>query len=342
MADMMRAILKDKSGGPDVLQIQDVPKPEPSADEILVEVKYAGVNYADILSRKGLYSWAPDSPYIMGLEAGGEVVAKGDNVDEVDIGDRVVYGGQSGGYAQYLTVHRDYILRAPDQYNFKEIAAFGVNFFTAWVAIHEMARARRGETLLVHSAAGGVGTAAIQLGVVHDMPVYGTSSQPHKRKRVEELGATAAFGYDTFAEELRSRNINPDCVIETVGGEVFKQSFELLAPMGRIVLVGASGIKINKWNPLSWFRAWRALPRAKMSQVLRRSRGFMGVHLGYLLADPQTLRPAWARMLEVVEEHDLRPEIREDHIFPMSKAGEAHEFIDNRKNIGKVLLDPSL
>lgn len=336
----MRAVVLEDTGGPEVLQIQDVERPEPTDDEILVRVKYAGINYADILSRKGLYSWSPDRPYIMGLEAAGEVVEIGNNVDVVEVGDRVVYGGQTGGYAEYLTVHKDYILQAPEQYNWKELAAFGVNFFTSWVAIHEMARARRGETLLVHSAAGGVGTAAVQLGIAHDMEVYGTSSQPHKRDRVEELGATA-FGYDEFDQQLRDRNVRPDCVIETVGGDVFDRSFDLLAPLGRVVLVGASGIKINKWNPISWIKAWRALPRAKMSDVLRRNRGFMGVHLGYLLADPDTLRPAWARMLDVIKEHDLRPEVREDQIFPLSQAGTAHEYIDNRQNIGKVLLDPS-
>lgn len=336
----MKAIVLSSTGGPEILKVTEVDTPQPTADEILIRVKYAGINYADILSRKGLYSWSEDLPYILGLEAAGEVVEIGSNVDSVEIGDRVVFGGKNGGYAEYLTIHKDYILPAPEQYNWKEAASFGVTFFTAWVAMHEMARVRSGETILIHSAAGGVGTAAVQLANAHGMDVYGTSSQPHKRKRVEELGATA-FGYNDFDEGMRELNVRPDCVIETVGGDVFNRSFELLAPMGRVVLVGASGIKVNKWNPLSWFRAWRALPGAKMSQVLRRSRGFMGVHLGYLLAQPDTLRPNWEKMLQVIEEHNLRPEIRDDHIFPMSRAGDAHEFIDNRKNIGKVLLDPS-
>jgi len=336
----MKAIVLTKTGGPDVLTVTDVDQPQPTADEILVKVKYTGVNYADILSRKGLYSWAPKRPYIMGLEAAGEVVEMGSQVDEVQIGDRVVFGGQQGAYAEYLTVHRDYILPAPETYNWKETAAFGVTFFTAWVAMHEMARVRPEETILIHSAAGGVGTAAVQLARVHGMQVYGTSSTAEKRQRVEELGATA-YSYDDFSDTMYTVNIRPDCVLETVGGDIFKQSFRLLAPMGRVVLIGASGIKINKWNPLSWFRAWRALPSATMSQVLRRSRGFMGVHLGYLLADPLTLRPSWNKMIEVIEQHDLRPEIRDDQIFPMSQAGAAHELIDNRKNIGKVLLDPS-
>lgn len=336
----MRAIVLESTGGSDVLEVTEVDRPVPTEDEILIKIKYSAVNYADILSRKGLYSWSPDRPYIMGLEAAGEVVEVGNNITTVEIGDRIVYGGQTGGYAEYLTIHKDYILPAPEQYSWKEAASFGVTFFTAWVALHEMARVRRGETVLIHSAAGGVGTAAIQLADAHDMQIFGTSSQPHKRERVEELGATA-FGYDNFDTKLQELDIRPDCVLETVGGDVYDRSFELLAPMGRIVLIGASSIKINKWNPLSWYRAWKALPRAKMSQVLRRSRGFMGVHLGYLLADPDTLRPNWRKMLDVIEEHDLRPEIRDDHIFPMSQAGQAHDFIDNRKNIGKVLLDPS-
>ena len=339
----MKAIVLDKTGSSDVLQVTDVAQPQPTPDEILIKVKYSAINYADILSRQGLYSWSVKRPYIMGLEAAGEVVEIGANVpkDMIQIGDRVVFGGQNGGYAEYLTIHKDYILPAPDNYNWKETAAFGVVFFTSWVAMHEMARVRSGETLLVHSAAGGVGTAAIQLGVAHGMDVYGTASTAEKRKRVEELGATTAFSYDTFDSEMLARDIRPNCVLETVGGEVYTKSFELLAPMGRVVLIGASSIKLNKWNPWSWYKAWKALPKAKMSGVLRRSRGFMGVHLGYLLAKPDILRPSWDRMLEVIEQHDIHPEIRDDHIFPMTQAGKAHDFINSRQNIGKVLLDPT-
>ncbi|MHA2501937.1 MAG: quinone oxidoreductase family protein [Candidatus Kariarchaeaceae archaeon] len=334
----MKAVVLEKSVSSQDLTVTEVDQPQPEDDEVLIKVKYSGVNYADILSRKGLYSWAGKRPYIMGLEAAGEVVETGKNVSDVEIGDRLVYGGQSGGYAEYLTVNQEYVLPAPENYTWEECAGFGVTFFTAWVAMHEMARVRPGETMLVHSAAGGVGTAAIQLGRVHGMQVFGTASQPHKRAKVEELGATA-FSYDDFDTRLNEMEIRPDMVLETVGGDVYRRSFDLLAPMGRTVLVGASSIKVNKWNPLSLYRAYKALPSARMSQVLRRSRGFMGVHLGYMLKKPDILKPSWERMLEVIAEHDLHPEI--DRVFPMSKVGEAHDWIDNRHNIGKVLLDPT-
>jgi NADPH2:quinone reductase len=334
----MKAIVLKKSGGPDSLIVSDVEKPQPTNHEVLVKIHYCGINYADILSRKGLYSWAPKKPYIMGLEAAGEVIELGSAVKGISIGDRVAYGGQSGGYAEYICVSEYNVLSVPNIYSWQEIAAFGVTFFTAWIAMHEMARVRKGETMLVHSAAGGVGTAALQLGQAHEMRVFGTASQPHKREKIEELGATA-FSYEDFDTRLKELDINPNCVLETVGGDVYRRSFESLAPLGRIVLIGASSIKVNKWNPLSWYRALKALPTTKMSQVLRRSRGFMGVHLGYLLAKPEILKPAWNEMLEVIDQFNLKPEI--DQVFPMSQVGQAHEWIDTRQNIGKVLLDPS-
>lgn len=336
----MKAVILAKSGNSKILSVTETDISNPTENQIQLKVKYSGVNYADILSRKGLYSWSPKRPYIMGLEAAGEVVKKGSNVTDLEIGDRVIYGGQSGGYAEYINIDQSLALPAPEQFNWKECAAFGVTFFTSWIALHEMARVRENETLLVHSAAGGVGTATIQLAKAHNMKIYGTTSSESKFKTIEDLGATP-LKYTNFDTELLNNNIRPDCIIETVGGDVYTRGFEILAPMGRVVLVGVSSIKANKRNPFSMYKAWKALPKTSMGKVLRRSRGFMGVHLGYLLSQPEKLRPSWLEMLKVIEEHNLRPTIRDDHIFPMTEVGTAHDFIDNRKNIGKVLLDPT-
>ena len=135
--------------------------------------------------------------------------------------------------------------------------------------------------------------------------------------------------------------VQPDCIIETIGGDVYRRGFDALAPMGRIVLIGASGIQVNKWNPLSLYRAWKDIPRTKMSRVLRRSRAFMGLHIGYMLEDTDRLIPSWHKMLEIMIKNKLKPIFREAQIFPLSRVSEAHQFMHDRKSIGKIILDPS-
>ena len=171
------------------------------------------------------------------------------------------------------------------------------------------------------------------------MEVFGTSSSEEKREFIRKSGATP-LSYEDFDQQLAKRG-GVDCVLESIGGDVYKRSFASLSPLGRIVLVGGSGIQVNKWNPISLLKAWRSLPRAKMSQVLRQSKGFMGLHLGYLRKHPDKMRPMYEKLVQVVTEQNFRPVIREDQIFPMSDVAKAHQLMHERKNIGKILLDPT-
>jgi synaptic vesicle membrane protein VAT-1 len=334
---VLKAVVLEKHGGPDVLQVKEILEPQINQDEIKIKIKYAAINYAEILSRKGLYSWAPKTPYILGLESVGEVIEIGENVKNIEIGQRTIVGSQSGNYAELTKIHKDYFLPPPDYLTWEEAAAFGVAFFTSWVAMHEVARVRRKERALIQAGAGGVGVAAIQLAKVFDMDVYATGSIS-KKSIIEELGATF-LTYETFDKDLS--DLKPDYILESVGGDVFKRSFNILAPLGRLVQIGGTSIRLNKYNPISLLRAYRSLPKATIRDVLRRSRGFMGLHVGYLMSKSDLLRPMWNQMIEVCENHKLKPIVETKAIFPMSLAGEAHEYIDNRKNIGKVLLDPS-
>lgn len=322
------------------LIVSEVEKPSPKVNEILIKIKYSGVNFADILTSHGFYSWAPKRPSIMGLEAAGEVVEIGENVTNHKVGDRVFAGMQSGGYAEYATVDARFVFKPPAFYNWEEIVAFGGQWITAWIALHEMARVRPGEILLVHAAAGGVGSAALQLAQVHGMEVYGTCS-PFKKEVIQELGATYV-SYDNFDNEMKEMNKLPDCVIESIGGDIFKRSFLNLAPMGRLVTIGGTGIKPkNIWNLIELFKIWRKIPRVDMKQVLRDTRGFMGLHVGYLLNYAGKILPIWQNMINVIEKHEMRPIYRKEQIFPMSKAADAHKYMEDRKNIGKIILDPS-
>ncbi len=330
----MKAIVLSKCGSPDVLQISEVPDPHPTANELLVKIHYSGVNYADLLSRQCRYSWAPKLPYILGLEASGEVIEKGKDVRNFEVGDRVILGVQSGGYAQYITIQESLALPMPNHFNFQEGASFLATYFTAWIAMTEMARVREKEVMLVHSGAGGVGTAAIQLGNALGLDVHATTGSEHKRQKIKNLGAEP-YSYDDFDQKMP---VKPNFILETMGGDVFKRSMKILAPMGRLVSIGATGIQYSKKNPISLFKAWRAIPRVSFRDLLRNSKGFMGLHVGYLRKYPEIIRPAWEKLKALVEEKDIHPVIHK--VFPLSDASKAHSFIHARKNIGKVILDP--
>ena len=336
---MLKAVILSKNGKTNVLKVTDVDPPKITSNEVLIKTSFAGINYAELLSRHGSYSWSPKKPYILGMEGSGEVVEVGSDVDDFIIGDHVAAAGQYGSYSEYRGVKNSQVFKLPADYTLQEGAALLATYATAWIALHEMARVRPKERILIHAAAGGVGLATIQLAKIHGMEIYGTASSPEKRAYLETLGCHA-LEYDTFHDKMYPDK-RPDCIIETVGGSVYRKSFRILAPMGRIVLVGATGIQVNRRNPLSLIRAWRNMPKTNLLQVIGRSRAFMGLHIGYLLDRLNNFKQTLNPLLEILDKHNIKPDVKENQIFPMSQVADAHQFIHDRKNIGKVLLDTS-
>jgi NADPH2:quinone reductase len=333
----MKAVVLEKVGGLEVLKVSEVPTPQPGANEVLVQIRCAGVNYADILARQGLYNWANKLPYILGLESSGTVAEIGSNVSRFRVGDRVVVGSKNGNYAEFIVQPEDRLLSAPARLNFAELASLCGNWMTAWTAIFELARARSGEIALIQSGAGGVGTAAIQLAVSLGMRVYATTSTPGKLEYVKSLGAIP-LSYEDFDKTLAANP--PDFILESVGGDVHRRSLNLLAPLGRLVTIGASSIRVNKLNPFSWYNAWKSLPQVSTKDL--HSQAYMTLHVGFLLEDHrERVVPIWERMTEYMEEQGLKPIVQPEFIFPMSKVRTAHQIIETRQNIGKVILDPS-
>ncbi|MCE7735389.1 MAG: zinc-binding dehydrogenase [Candidatus Heimdallarchaeota archaeon] len=331
----MRAVVLDKIGKPEVLKISEIEDPIIGDNQVLIRTKYAGVNFADLLARQGLYSWSPKRPYVLGFESSGIVEEIGKNVTSVEVGQSVIAAKQTGGYAELTAVDEKLALTYPSYFNYKEAAAYIATWGTAWLALEEMARVRKGERLLVQAAAGGVGTSAVLLGQALGLEVYGTASTQEKRDFIESLGATA-LTYDNFDKELEDKP--PNCVLESIGGKIFKRSNVCMAPLGRIVIIGGSGIQLNKWNPLSWYKAWKSLPSTNIGKVIKYSKGFMGLHIGRLIPLIDQLRDSFDKLNSIVEENDFRPIVRDDQIFNLEQATIAHQFIHDRKNIGKVLL----
>jgi NADPH2:quinone reductase len=328
----MKAILLQQHGGPGVLRVTDLPAPEPGHGEVAVRVGAIGLNYAEVLSRKGLYGWAPKRPYVLGMEAAGEIAAIGPGVTGRRVGEPVVVGTQYGCYAERVVVPEARALPVVPGFTLEENAAFAVNYATAWVALMEMARLRPTDRVLVTAAAGGVGTAAVQLAAAFGCAVTGAVGSEAKLPHVRAAGAGEAITYAGIATRPRDITV----ALEVVGGQVYRDTLAGLAPFGRLVVAGFASLDLQRWNPISWWRTWRDIPRAKIAELALGSRGVLATHLGYLLADPPRLQQVWRELVAFVERHEIRPVIGAR--FDITHMADAHRLMESRASIGKIVI----
>jgi NADPH:quinone reductase-like Zn-dependent oxidoreductase len=272
------------------------------------------------------------------MEGSGIIDAIGVDVDQSRLGQAVVVGTQYGCYAEKVVVPQEQALTAIIQYNNAENAAFLVNYMTAWVALVEVARVQPGETVLVSAAAGGVGTAGIQIAAALGCLTYGLAGSDEKCELVKSLGATDAFNYslDSWTADIREKSKGVDALLEVVGGEIYRECFKLLNIFGRLVVVGYSSLNPKIWNPISWWRTWRDIPRVDLMETAIKSGGIMATHLGYLLRDKEKMLDVYERMKNFLIANKIKPLISAE--FPLAEAGQAQQFIQERKNKGKVLL----
>jgi synaptic vesicle membrane protein VAT-1 len=305
-----------------------------------VVVEAIGVNYAEILSRKGLYGWAPPMPYTPGMEATGTIDLLGPGVVRRAVGERVIVGAQYGAYAEQIVVPERQALPVIAGYSTEENAAIAVNYLTAWVALMEMARLRPTDRVLVTAAAGGVGTAAVQIATRFGCRTVGLAGDDAKLDAIRTLGAESAVNYRRadFEEHLRA-TAGPerfDVVVELVGGEVLRAVWPVLAPFGRVVVAGFASLALQRWNPLSWLRTWRDLPKADIRSLAPSSHGLMGTHVGYLLNDPPRLARVWAALMAFVTAYGIRPLV--GATFTFEEMAEAHRFMESRRSVGKIVV----
>lgn len=334
----MKAIVLNKTGKPGVLALKEVETPKPGENDVLVKLQYSGVNYAEILSRKGLYGWAVKRPYILGMEGSGIIEAVGKNVPMTRIGETVMVGTQYGCYAEKVVAPQEQALPILPTLDIIKSAAFLVNYMTAWVSLFTLAKLAPGEKVLITAAAGGVGTAAVQLALKSGCKVFALAGNTEKISFLESLGVTAAISYyhKNWFEELSDRSGGVDVALEMVGGEIFKKSYECLMPFGRLVVAGFASLDLKKWNPASWWKTWHDLPRVSVMKLAEKSVAIMASHLGYLLKNPSKMHEIFEELREFVNTHQIKPHVQK--IFPIENVVEAHRFIESRKNIGKILL----
>jgi NADPH:quinone reductase-like Zn-dependent oxidoreductase len=336
---MQQAVIP-RHGPPDVFELREGPDPVPGEGEVRIRVRAAGVNFADVLARLGLYPDAPKPPVVVGYEVAGRIDGVGRSVTGFHDGDRVVALTRFGGYADTVIVPAAHVFHFPDRLSDSEAAAVPVNYLTAALALYRMAALAPGETVLIHNAGGGVGVAATQLARLRRATVIGTASA-FKHAALRTFGVDHAIDY-TNADVARAvrdltRGRGVDVILDPIGGRSFLASYRMLAPLGRLIIFGLSAAAPGERRSLvKAFRAWWATPRFDPLSMINRNRGVFGLHVGHLWSERRQLAPLMDLLLSELSEARLTPIVA--RTFPLERAADAHRFIQSRQNIGKVVL----
>lgn len=335
----MRQVWIPKIGGPEVLEVREAPDPEAKAGELRIRVKAAGINFADLMARQGLYPDAPKLPAVVGYEVAGVIDQAGAGT-QFRPGDRVGAIIRFGGYSDTVVVPQEFAFIIPSKLSFEEAAAIPVNYLTAWLMLIHQGNLQKGDKVLLHAAAGGVGQAALQICKWRGAEVFGTASAS-KHARLHELGVKHCIDYHEQDFETEVKRITQgkgvEMVLDAVGGESYRKSYRCLAALGKLMMFGASSFSSSdRRRVLSVLRGLWGMPSFKPIALMNKNRGVMGFNLGHLWDRKELLAKSTAEILALIEAGTFHPLV--DRSFPFEKAGEAHAYLHAHKNFGKVLL----
>lgn len=338
----MRQVVTTRNGGVEVLEVQQAPDPTAGAGEVVINVKAAGLNFADILARQGLYPDGPKKPCVMGYEVAGVVESTGDGVDRSLLGKPVVAMTRFKGQAEKVVVGMNQVFEKPESLSFEQAAAIPVNYLTAYALLVVMGGLRAGESVLIHNAGGGVGLAAIDIAKKVGAVTYGTAS-PGKHEFLRERGLDQSIDYrnqdwlPVLKELTGGRGV--ELVIDPIGGSHWKKSYAALRTTGRLGMFGVSTASANGLKgKFKLIKAALQMPRFHPLSLLSKNRGVFGLNLGHMWHEPEKVGE-WVQAIVVgVSEGWVRPFV--DKAFRFEEAGAAHSYLEQRKNIGKVVLVP--
>ena len=338
----MRQIVTTRNGGVEVLEVQQAPDPKASAGEVVIDVKAAGLNFADILARQGLYPDGPKKPCVMGYEVAGVVEATGAGVDSGWLGKPVIAMTRFRGQAEKVVVGANQIFEKPESLSFEQAAAIPVNYLTAYALLVVMGGLRAGESVLIHNAGGGVGIAAIDIAKKVGAVTYGTAS-PGKHEFLRERGLDHPIDYrnadwlPVLKQLTNGRGV--ELVIDPIGGSHWKKSYAALRTTGRLGMFGVSTASANGLKgKLKLIKAAAQMPRFHPLGLLNKNRGVFGLNLGHMWHEPEKVAEWVQAIMAGVAEGWIRPFV--DKSFAFAQAGDAHRYLEERKNIGKVVFVP--
>jgi len=322
----MKAIQVQRTGGPEVLSTVDLPTPKPKPNEAVVQIKAIGLNFIDVYFREGRYPAA--LPFVDGQEAAGVVTEVGGEVKSVKAGDRVAYTGVLGAYAEYAAVPADRLVRLPGKLSFEQGAAAMLQGMTAHYLTRSTYPLKRGETALVHAAAGGVGLLLVQMAKTIGARVIGTAGTDEKAKLARDAGADDVIVYTKQDFEAETKRLTGgkgvDVIYDGVGKATFDQDLNLLRPRGYLVLFGAASGAVPPFDPIKLTQ--------KGSLFLTRP------SLAHYIASREELESRAKDVLDAIEAGKLKLHI--GHKYPLTDVQQAHRDLEGRKTTGKVLLIP--
>ncbi|MBI5464807.1 MAG: zinc-binding dehydrogenase [Ignavibacteriales bacterium] len=340
----MKSIVVTKFGPPGVLKIEHRPLPEPAADEARVQVKAIGLNFADVMARLGVYPSIPSPPFVPGIEFSGVVEKVGRSVSSPHVGAHVAGFTKQGAYSEFICARPETLMELPDALSFEEAASIGVTYLTAYHGMITLSNIQRGERMLLHAAAGGVGTAALQLAKHLSVEVIATAGSDEKIKLARTLGAAHAINYteEDFSERVRalSNGYGVDVVMDSVGGSLIRRGWNLLAPMGRYILFGfASVTGRSRINRLRAVKEILAVPLLYPPNIVSKNRMFAGFNLYFLSHKTEYFKRAFENILEWRAAGIVKPVI--GRVFAFDQMAEAHAVLQSRQSIGKVVVQVS-
>ena len=334
----MKQLVIPRFGPPEVLEVREAPDPPVLPGTVRIRVRAAGINFSDLLARQGLYPDAPKPPCTVGYEVAGIVESIAAGVTAVRVGDRVVATTRFGGQSELVVAPASGVFPLPAGWSFEQGAAFPVVYLTAHHALVRVAAARRGESVLVHAAAGGVGLAVAEIARILGLRVLGLCGTA-KHSVMREYGVEPFDSRDPrwFDAVRRAAPKGVDIVLDAVGGDSWRQGYRLLAPAGRLICYGASVLSEGSGRNILKV-LWRVLrfPRFGPITLMNDNKSVAGLNLGHLWSNEKLLTPQIQALLDHAREGKLTPRV--DRTFPLAEAAAAHRYIHERRNIGKVLL----
>jgi len=344
----MRAVVMTRTGGPEVFEVQDRPEPAVGAGEVRIAVRAAGLNFADTMARVGLYLAAPKTPCVLGYEVAGEVETVGAGVTGFTVGQRVMAGTQFGGQAELATAQARDVMPLPDRLSFEQGAAFCVSYATAYAALMIMAGLREHDRVLIHSAAGGVGTAATQIARNAGAEIFGTASAA-KHDAIRAQGVQHAIDYRTedFQAEVRrlTDGVGVDVVLDPLGPTSFRKDYRILRPGGKLIMCGLSEAQNEQGRNLrATVRSLIRIPTSTMpwwnaARLLNQNRGVFGLNLLSWWRREGGMDRITQPLLSDLGSGRLAPVV--DRSFPFTQTAEAHRYLAERRNTGKDVLTPT-
>jgi len=339
----MRAVWITKAGGPEVLAVRESADPRPGAGEVRIAVRAAGLNFAEVMARQGLYPDAPKPPCVVGYEVAGVIDEVGAGVTGLEAGQRVLALVRFGGHAESVCAPAERVLPMPGDLSFVDGAALPVNYLTAYHMLFRVAQLRPGTRVLVHMAAGGVGIAVLQLcRTVPGVVTFGTASAG-KHAVLREEGCAHPIDYRTEDYVARVRELTGgegvDLVLDPLGGRDWKRGLGLLRPVGQLIAYGFANLHAGERRSVRrLIGQFAGVPVLTPFAMMNRNRTVSGVNLGHLWSRSDLLREELSALLDLWRTGAIKPRI--DGVYPFAEAAAAHRRIGGRGNIGKVVLVP--